>query len=37
MRLPEELAIQLKELAEAKGRTKSFLAVQALQDFWKES
>ena len=33
MRLPEELANQLGALAEATGRTKSFLAVQAIQDF----
>ena len=33
MRLPDELAIQLGALAEATGRTKSFLAVQAIQDF----
>jgi len=33
MRLPEELAKQLVALAEATGRTKSFLAVQAIQDF----
>ncbi|WP_211258979.1 CopG family ribbon-helix-helix protein [Desulfomicrobium orale] len=33
MRLPKELATQLGELAEATGRTKSYLAVQALQEF----
>ena len=33
MRLPAELANQLGALAEATGRTKSFLAVQAIQDF----
>lgn len=33
LRLPKALAIQLGELAQATGRTKSFLAVQALQDF----
>lgn len=33
MRLPKELAMQLGNLAEATGRTKSFLAVQALQEF----
>ncbi len=33
MRLPKELATQLGNLAEATGRTKSFLAVQALQEF----
>ena len=33
MRLPTELANQLGALAEATGRTKSFLAVQAIQDF----
>ena len=33
MRLPKELVIQLESLAEATGRTKSYLAVQALQDF----
>lgn len=33
LRLPKELAVQLGELAQATGRTKSFLAVQALQDF----
>lgn len=33
LRLPEELAVQLGELARATGRTKSFLVVQALQDF----
>ena len=33
MRLPDELATRLGALAEATGRTKSFLAVQAIQDF----
>ena len=33
MRLPTELANQLGALAEATGRTKSFLAVQAIRDF----
>ena len=33
MRLPTELANQLGALAEATGRTKSFLAVQAIQAF----
>ena len=33
LRLPKELAMQLGNLAEATGRTKSFLAVQALQEF----
>lgn len=33
MRLPAELANQLGALAEATGRTKSFLAVQAIRDF----
>ena len=33
MRLPDELATQLGALAEATGRTKSFLAIQAIQDF----
>ena len=33
MRLPKELATQLGELAEATGRTKTYLAVQALQEF----
>lgn len=33
MRLPAELAAQLGALAEATGRTKSFLATQAIQDF----
>lgn len=33
MRLPTELADQLGALAEATGRTKSFLAVQAIQAF----
>lgn len=33
MRLPVELANQLDDLALAMGRTKSFLAVQAIQMF----
>lgn len=33
MRLPDELAAQLGALAEATGRTKSFLAIQAIRDF----
>ena len=33
MRLPEELVAQLGALAEATGRTKSFLITQAIQDF----
>jgi len=33
MRLPSELASRLGELAEATGRTKSFLVLQAIQDF----
>ena len=33
MRLSQELAMKLGSLAEATGRTKSFLAVQALQEF----
>jgi len=33
MRLSQELSAQLSELAKATGRTKSFIAVQALQDF----
>ena len=33
MRLPTELSNRLGALAEATGRTKSFLAVQAIQDF----
>ncbi len=33
MRLPAALADQLGTLAEATGRTKSFLAVQAIQKF----
>ena len=33
MRLPDELATRLGALAEATGRTKSFLAIQAIQDF----
>jgi predicted transcriptional regulator len=33
MRLPAELADRLGTLAEATGRTKSFLAVQAIQAF----
>lgn len=33
MRLPASLSEQLGQLAEATGRTKSYLAVQAIQDF----
>lgn len=33
MRLPASLLEQLGQLAEATGRTKSYLAVQAIQDF----
>lgn len=33
MRLPDELSNQLEELAAATGRTKSFLAGQAIRDF----
>lgn len=33
MRLPKKLAEQLGALAESTGRSRSFLAVQALQDF----
>lgn len=33
MRLPEKLSTQLGEIAKATGRTKSFIAIQALQDF----
>ncbi|MHC1712115.1 MAG: CopG family ribbon-helix-helix protein [Solidesulfovibrio sp.] len=33
LRLPQELANQLGELAEATGRSKSFLMIRALQDF----
>ena len=33
MRLPDELANQLDMLAAATGRTKSFLAGQAIRDF----
>ena len=33
MRLPTALANQLAALADATGRTKSFLAIQAIQDF----
>jgi predicted transcriptional regulator len=33
MRLPSNLASRLGELAKATGRTKSFLALQAIQDF----
>jgi len=32
MRLPAELAAKLGALAEATGRTKSFLVIQAIQD-----
>lgn len=31
--LPDELADQLKDLVETTGRTKNFLAVQALRNF----
>lgn len=33
IRLPDELADQLKDLSEITGRTKNFLAVQALRNF----
>lgn len=33
IQLPDELADRLKSLAEATGRTKNFLAVQALRNF----
>ncbi len=33
LRLPDELALRLGDLAQATGRTKSFLAVQALREF----
>ncbi|WP_211922156.1 CopG family ribbon-helix-helix protein [Desulfolutivibrio sulfodismutans] len=33
LRLSEELAAKLGELAQAMGRTKSFVAVRALEDF----
>jgi predicted transcriptional regulator len=33
MRLPADLASRLGDLAKATGRTKSFLALQAIQDF----
>ncbi|MFW5400911.1 ribbon-helix-helix protein, CopG family [Yersinia sp. 1252 StPb PI] len=33
VRMPDELAHQLSLLAEATGRTKSYLAGQAIQDF----
>lgn len=33
MRLPDELVDQLNDLAEATGRTKTFLAVQAIKEF----
>lgn len=33
VRIPDELANQLSLLAEATGRTKSYLAGQAIQDF----
>ena len=33
MRLPDDLFDQLGDLAEATGRTKTFLAVQALRNF----
>lgn len=33
MRLPASLSEQLSQLAESTGRTKSYLAIQAIQDF----
>ena len=33
MRLPDNLASQLDSLAESTGRTKTFLAVQAIKEF----
>lgn len=33
MRLPEEISNELAELAKATGRTKSFLAVEAVKEF----
>jgi len=33
MRLPADLASRLGELAKATGRTETFLALQAIQDF----
>lgn len=33
MRLPDELVDQLSKLADATGRTKTFLAVQAIRNF----
>ncbi len=33
MRLPEDLSNELVALAEATGRTKSFLAIEAIRDF----
>lgn len=33
MRLPEEINNELAELAKATGRTKSFLAVEAVKEF----
>lgn len=33
MRLPEEVSNDLAELAKATGRTKSFLAVEAVKEF----
>lgn len=33
LRVPQELAAQLGELAEATGRSKSFLMIQALEAF----
>ncbi len=33
MRLPEETSNELAELAKATGRTKSFLAVEAVKEF----
>jgi predicted transcriptional regulator len=33
MRLPQELLTQLEELAEATGRSKSYIATQALREY----
>jgi predicted transcriptional regulator len=33
MRLPKELMTQLEELAEATGRSKSYIATQALREY----
>jgi RHH-type transcriptional regulator, rel operon repressor / antitoxin RelB len=33
VRLPADLAVQLEALTKATGRTKSFLAVEALRDY----